>query len=85
MNKLYLAYIGWDSENRLIEDHDIVLVVASDAKEAKQKAKQKTKLLSGVHVDIMMEIKNIDGFDILLEKSDNKEEITKVLDYYTQI
>jgi hypothetical protein len=33
----------------------------------------------------MLEIKNVDGFDILLQKSENKEEITKVLDYYTQL
>ncbi len=85
MKKLYMAYVWGDSKDRLIEDHEIIFVVAENPADAKRIAKEKTVLTSGVHVDVMSEIKNIDGYDISLNKSDNKEEIVKVLGYYTDI
>ena len=85
MKKLYLAYLWADSADRLIEDHDVMFVVAEDAFEAKAKAKAKTILKSGVHLDVMIEIKNVDGFDIELIESWNQESITKVMDYYTVV
>jgi hypothetical protein len=79
--KLYYVYVGGTSENRLIEDHEVVFVVAKNSIDAKILAKKKTKLTIDPHVDVMAEIKNIDGYDILLNKSNFKEEINKVSDY----
>ena len=72
MPKLYLVYMWGFSQNRLIEDHEIVLVVAENPDQAKQKAKEKTKLTNKVHIDSVLQINNVDGYDILLQKQVRK-------------
>jgi len=68
MKTLYLAYMWWRSQERLMEDHEILMIVADSMMEAKQQAKEKTKLTCEPHVDILIEVKNIDGYNVLLEK-----------------
>lgn len=80
MKKLYLAYMWWSSLERLMEDHEIIMIVAGDLEDAKNKAKEKTKLKSEVHIDMILEIKNIDWYDISLNKW-WEEDLQKVLDY----
>lgn len=45
MNKLYAVYLGWRFHDNFIEDHEIVFVIASDKNQAKQKAKEKSKMI----------------------------------------
>ena len=68
MKTLYLAYMWWRSEERLMEDHEILMIVAENLDDAKQQAKLKTKLTDEAHVDMLIEVKNIDWYNIVLEK-----------------
>jgi hypothetical protein len=43
-----------------MEDHEIIMIVAKDLEEAKEKAKEKTKLKDDIHIDMILEVKNID-------------------------
>ena len=78
--KLFLAYMWAVSNERLMEDYEILLVVASNLEEAKNKVVEKTKLINQVHIDFILEVKNVDGYDIILKKW-QKENISKVSDY----
>jgi len=80
MKKLYLAYMWWRSLERLMEDHEIIMIVAKDLEEAKEKAKEKTKLKDDIHIDMILEVKNIDWYNINLEKG-WKENFKRVLDF----
>lgn len=80
MKKLYLAYMWWSSVERLMEDHEIIMVVSEDLQGAKKKAKEKTKLKDDVHIDMILEINNIDWYNISLEKW-WEEDFKKILDY----
>lgn len=82
MKKLYLAYMWWTSTDRLMEDHEILLIVADNASEAKIIAKEKTKLKIAAHVDMMIEVNNVDWHNISLEQGWT-ESIKKVSDYDT--
>jgi len=77
MKKLFLGYLGWVSSERLIEDHEIIMVVADNLEQAKEKLKHKTQLKNWVHIDFVVEVKNIDGYDIILKK-EGKESFKKV-------
>ena len=80
MKKLFLAYMWWRAYDRIIEDHEILMIVAETLEEAKQKAKQKTRLENEIHIDLIIEVKNIDWYDIKLEKWWT-ESFKKVSDY----
>lgn len=80
MKKLYLAYMWWSSVERLMEDHEIIMVVSEDLQGAKKKAKEKTKLKDDIHIDMILEINNIDWYNISLEKW-WEEDFKKILDY----
>lgn len=79
-NKLFLAYMWAESKDRLIEDHEILLVVAKNEEQAKQQLKTKSKLWSDIHIDAILEINNIDWYDIILQKW-WEENIKKVSSY----
>jgi len=80
MKKLFLAYMWATSSERLMEDHEIVMVCAENMEEAKTIAIEKTKLVEWVHIDFILEVDNVDWYDIILEKG-WKEKIKKVSDY----
>ena len=80
-NKLFYVYIGGTATDRLIEDHEVIFVVAQNSFDAKQIAKEKTKLKIDTHVDIMAQLINVDGYNIKLKKSDSTEKIVKVSEY----
>ena len=63
-----------------MEDHEIILVWADDLDEAKKLAIEKTKLTEWVHIDMILEIKNVDWYNVVLEKWWD-EKIEKVSDY----
>jgi len=80
MKKLFLAYMWASSHERLMEDHEIILVWADDLDEAKKLAIEKTKLTEWVHIDIIIEINNVDWYNVILEKW-WEENIEKASDY----
>lgn len=66
--QLYVVYLGGDpSPGRLGEDHEVVMVVASDVKEARRAARAKWQGGSPAHVDAVQVLNVVDGFAIRLE------------------
>lgn len=69
--QLYVVYLGGDpSPGRLGEDHEVVVVVASDMKEARRAARAKWRGDSTAHVDAVQVLSVVDGFAIRLEATD---------------
>ncbi len=84
MENLYAVLLGGKiREDNLMEDHQLVFVVASDEKEARQLAKQKWPQADSIHVDGTQLIKQVDGFEIKLEKTNNSVDISQTDNLYT--
>ena len=66
MKKIYIALLGKSSDNELVEQHKIVYVVAENKKEARILAKKKWKV-SGVHIDGIKALEEVDGHKISLK------------------
>jgi hypothetical protein len=76
MQKLYIAYLGGKLGNgRMGEDHEAVMVVATNEKEARQKAMAKWGGVSkyGVHVDAVEKIETVDDYEIILKQTQKNE------------
>ncbi len=57
--RLWLIHLGGYIENNIVETHEIVIVIAKTLKEAKSKAKYKSKLIqNGLHIDDIIIINN---------------------------
>lgn len=70
--QLYVVYLGGDpSPGRLSEDHEVVMVVAPDIKEARRAARAKWQGNSSAHVDAVQLLNIVDGFAIRLEATDH--------------
>ena len=80
MKKLFLAYMWWKSSERIMEDHEILMIVSDNVENAKIQAKEKTKLKNEIHIDLIIEVNNIDWYNIKLEKW-WKEDFKQVSDY----
>lgn len=76
---LYLAHVGfYDEEIGIYELHSNILVVAEDVKSAKEKIKQKPVYQKKkMHIDGIIEIINVDGYEIVPEKKSEKIENRK--------
>ena len=84
MEKLYAVLLGGKiREENLMEDHQLVFVVAADEKEARVLAKQKWPEAASIHVDGTQHIKQVDGYRIHLEKSDTKEDQSETDNQYS--
>jgi hypothetical protein len=69
--QLYVVYLGGDPlPGRLGEDHEVVMVVASNVKEARRAARAKWQGDSAAHVDAVQVLNVVDGFAIRLEPTD---------------
>ncbi|MDD5769475.1 MAG: DUF1543 domain-containing protein [Candidatus Gracilibacteria bacterium] len=75
-NKLYGVYLGGKKSNGILEDHDLIFVVASSEDEAKLLAKSKTWIKNELHTDGIICVENIDGYKINLIKN-SKEDCLK--------
>jgi hypothetical protein len=65
---LFAAFLGGPmAEDQMGEGHEVVMVVASDLKEAKTRAKAKWSGVGRGHVDAVQRIDMVDGFEISLE------------------
>ncbi len=69
--ELYVVFLGGDpAPGRMGEDHEVVTVVASDVKTARAKARAKWTGVSKGHVDAVRVLKVIDGYEIVLQRSE---------------
>lgn len=66
--KLYAVYLWAKSDRGIIEDHDLVFVVASDADEAEVLAKQMTTIKEKVHCDWTVCIEKVGDYIVHLSK-----------------
>jgi predicted ATP-grasp superfamily ATP-dependent carboligase len=70
MKNLYAILLGGKiRRDNLMEDHQLVFVVASEEKEARRIAKQKWPEAESIHVDGTQCLKQIDGYTIELKKT----------------
>jgi hypothetical protein len=66
---LYAVYLGGDlAPGRMGEDHEVVFVVAGDARDARRRAKAKWAGASRPHIDAVQRLDAIDGHQILLSE-----------------
>ena len=66
---LYAAYLGGPlADGRVGEDHEVVLVVAADRREAKTRAVAKWKGTPPGHLDALERIERVDGFAVTLSQ-----------------
>lgn len=66
---LYLAFLGGDpAPGRLSEDHEAVVVVARDLREARKAARSKWGGASKGHVDAIEELSVVDGYRVRIEE-----------------
>ena len=85
MKKLYLIHTGYYDKKTgdgFYEQHTNILIVAKDAYSAREKVKSnKDYMEKKMHIDGIKEIDNIDGYEIQLKKTNNKENITSYNHY----
>lgn len=85
MNKLYAVLLGGKiREENLMEDHQLVFVVAKDEKEARKLGKLKWPEADSIHVDGTQVINQVDGFRIILEKSVDKGDLSVTNNDYSK-
>ncbi|MAJ44628.1 MAG: hypothetical protein CMF96_07790 [Candidatus Marinimicrobia bacterium] len=74
--KLYLIHAGFYDEkisNGIYESHANYFLAAKDLSEAKTKAKKiKEFKEKKMHIDGIIEVTNVDGYDIILEAKGNR-------------
>ena len=72
MENLYAILLGGKIRlSNLMEDHQLVFVVASNEKTARDRAKQKWPEAESIHIDGSQKISQIDGYQIILKKSND--------------
>lgn len=71
---LYAVLLGGKiRKNHLMEDHHLVFVVASNENEARKLAKLKWDV-EEIHVDGTQLIKSVDGYNIILNKTEDHDD-----------
>ena len=81
---LYAVLLGGKlTSNQLMEDHQLVFVVAEDEEVARKLAKEKWKAES-VHVDGTQLINTVDGYQIHLEKKNDLKDSFKINPDYSK-
>jgi hypothetical protein len=80
--QLYAVYLGGDpAAGRLTEDHEVVLVVASDLAEARRRGRAKWGASTRPHVDGVRLVDVVDGFAISLSPTSRHESAQVDLTY----
>ena len=81
---LYAVLLGGKiRKNNLMEDHQLVFVVAEDEDSARGKAKEKWDA-EDIHVDGTQKISVVDGYEIHLEKTNKQEDEFKINPEYSE-
>jgi len=72
---LYAVFIGYYLKGDPVEHHNILFVVEHSPESAMDKARQIIKMLDAItpHVDMLKELKEIDGWQIIPESSSRAE------------
>lgn len=71
---LYAVYLGGDpAPGRLSEDHEVVMVVATDVAQARKLARAKWGGTTRPHVDAVQAVTVIDGHRVSLEPTSEAE------------
>ena len=71
---LYAVLLGGKiRKNHLMEDHHLVFVVAENETEARKSAKKKWNA-DTIHVDGVQKISKVDGYKIVLHKTDGQDD-----------
>ena len=77
--KLYLVHTGYYDKNvgeGFFEQHTNIFIVAENAHNAREKVKKIPEYIEKkMHIDGIKEIEYIDGYDINVKKSSNKEKV----------
>ncbi len=72
--RLFLVYLGGDlPPGRLGEDHEVVVVAATDLTSARAAGRAKWRGTTRAHVDAVRQLDVIDGYEIRLEPTDRPE------------
>jgi hypothetical protein len=80
--RLFVVYLGGDpAPGRLSEDHEVVLVVAGDVREARRAARAKWGAATRPHVDAVQTVEVVDGYRISLDHTGEDESAEIDLDY----
>ena len=81
--RLYAVYLGGDpAPGRLGEDHEVVFVVAGDGVAAKAAAKVKWSGAGRGHVDAVVRVDAVDGYEVSLEPTGGPPGDRTALDSY---
>lgn len=80
---LYVVYLGGPlAPGRIGEDHEVVLVVAEDEKDARAKAKAKWSGDSRVHIDAVSRIGVVDGHRVTVTATGEPDDVRTDDTYY---
>ena len=83
--KLYLIHTGYYDKNigdGFYEQHTNIFIVSDSAYDAREKVKKNKEFIDKkMHIDGIKEIENIEGYDIELIKTKNKEKVTSFNHY----
>jgi hypothetical protein len=81
--QLYAIYLGGDpAPGRIGEDHEVVFVVADDVTSARRQARAKwTGDDPKPHVDMVLELDVVDGYEISLSPTDRSSSARRDLTY----
>ena len=81
---LYAVLLGGKIRKKhLMEDHHLVFVVAENETEARKRAKKKWNA-DEIHVDGTQKIIKVDGYKIILQKTEEKDEDIPVNPEYSE-
>ncbi len=86
MNKqnLYAVLLGGKiRKNHLMEDHHLVFVVAENEQEARKLSKKKWDA-EDIHVDGTQKIIMVDGYKLVLQKTDEQDDDLGINSEYSQ-
>ena len=79
---LYAVYLGGDpTPGRLSEDHEVVLVVATDVKTARRQARAKWAGTGRPHVDAVAAVAVVDGYAVELRATGEADRLDVDLTY----
>lgn len=81
---LYSVLLGGKiRKNNLMEDHHLVFVVAENEIEARKLAKEKWNA-EDIHVDGTQKINMVDGYEIMLQKTEKQNDNLEVNTKYSK-
>ncbi len=81
---LYAVLLGGKiRKNHLMEDHHLVFVVAENETEARKLSKKKWNA-EDIHVDGTQKIINVDGYKLILQKTDEQDDDLRINPAYSE-